>query len=313
VPASTALRGTGVVKPATRAQIFAVFVHVALAPVLIAGWGTQHPLGVAGAGLASSIAMVASAVILVIYFLRHQRDLFAGSLQDWKPKIPIWKRIVQIGVPSGAESALGIANSALIYWLLRDFGPAAQAGFAIGSRLLDVIMVPAKSIAFATVPIAGQNFGARDFARVRGTFRFAVLANVAAAVVALIICQWQAPFLTGLFTSEPPALERGAEYLRLVSWTLLAQSVALSCWALFRALGTTTLSLAGASIGFVAFALTALWLHQQARFEVRHVWLLMICTGVLQAAIAFGLLSRQLRGQAAGAGEQELNGVGETP
>ena len=50
---------------------------------------------------------------------------------------------------------------ATIYYALGDFGPSAQAGFSIGSRVLGLIQVPAMAIAFAAAPIIGQNFGAK--------------------------------------------------------------------------------------------------------------------------------------------------------
>src|SRR5262249_14102356 len=56
ISAGSALRGTGIVKPAMIVQLATVILNAALAPVLIAGWGTGHPLGVAGAGLASTLA-----------------------------------------------------------------------------------------------------------------------------------------------------------------------------------------------------------------------------------------------------------------
>ena len=44
-----------------------------LAPVLIAGWGTGHPMGVAGAGLASTIAIVFGVVSDRVYFVRLEK------------------------------------------------------------------------------------------------------------------------------------------------------------------------------------------------------------------------------------------------
>src|SRR6185437_16078129 len=55
---AAALRGTGVVNPTMLIQASTVVINIALAPVLIVGWGTGHPFGVAGAGLASSLAVV---------------------------------------------------------------------------------------------------------------------------------------------------------------------------------------------------------------------------------------------------------------
>src|SRR5882672_1446489 len=55
----SALRGSGVMKPTVLIQMITVVLNVVLAPVLIMGWGTGRPLGVAGAALATFIAVVA--------------------------------------------------------------------------------------------------------------------------------------------------------------------------------------------------------------------------------------------------------------
>ncbi len=57
ISAGSALRGTGIAKPTMVVQVLTVLLNAILAPVLIAGWGTGRPMGVAGAGLASTIAV----------------------------------------------------------------------------------------------------------------------------------------------------------------------------------------------------------------------------------------------------------------
>ena len=57
VSMGSALRGTGIVQPTMVVQVLTVVLNAVLAPILIAGWGTGHPMGVAGAGLASSLAL----------------------------------------------------------------------------------------------------------------------------------------------------------------------------------------------------------------------------------------------------------------
>src|SRR6185436_1782394 len=53
VSMAAALRGSGVMLPAMVIQILSVLVNMALAPVLILGWGTGRPFGVAGAAMAT--------------------------------------------------------------------------------------------------------------------------------------------------------------------------------------------------------------------------------------------------------------------
>ena len=61
---AAALRATGIVRPSMLVQVLAVIINIALAPVLITGWGTGYALGVAGAGLASTIAVFIGVLML---------------------------------------------------------------------------------------------------------------------------------------------------------------------------------------------------------------------------------------------------------
>ena len=66
--------------------------------------GTGRPMGVAGAGLASSIAVVAGVVMMFMYFERLEKFVrFDASL--FRPRLDAWKRILKIGLPAGGEFA----------------------------------------------------------------------------------------------------------------------------------------------------------------------------------------------------------------
>ena len=91
----SALRGTGIVKPTMLVQVVTVLLNTVLAPVLIAGWGTGHPLGVAGAGLASTLAIAAAVALLSFYFMRLEK--YVGfDLAQWRPHWQTWRRIINI-------------------------------------------------------------------------------------------------------------------------------------------------------------------------------------------------------------------------
>jgi len=70
VAMGSALRGTGIAKPTMVVQMLTVLLNVLLAPVLIAGWLTGKPLGVMGAGLASSISIAVGVAAMYLYFER---------------------------------------------------------------------------------------------------------------------------------------------------------------------------------------------------------------------------------------------------
>jgi len=202
VAMSSALRGTGIVKPTMTVQAATVILNIILAPVLIAGWGTGKPLGVMGAGLASSLSIAAGVVMLTVYFRRLEK--FVGfDRRQWRPESQTWKELLRIGLPAGGEFLLLFLVAGTIYWCARGFGAEAQAGIAIGLRVMQSIFLPAMAVSFAATPVAGQNFGARRADRVRETFRSAAWISAGVMFLLTLLCQWS---LLCSFTRSPATL-----------------------------------------------------------------------------------------------------------
>ncbi len=290
----SALRGTGIVKPTMVVQMLTVVLNAILAPILIAGWGTGIPMGVAGAGLASSVSVAVGVVVLAIYFLRLEKYV-RFDVSQWRPRTATWLRMLNIGLPAGGEFALLGVYSALIYWIIRDFGAAAQAGFGIGSRLTQAIFLPAIAIAFGAAPLAGQNFGAKLPGRVRETFRVAAISGCTIMVVLAAFAQWKGQWLARAFTTDADVIRYATQFLQIVSWNFVAVGLVFTCSSMFQALGNTWPSLASSGMRLITFALPAVWLSTRPGFEIVDVWHLSVATVLLQAAVSFALLQWQFR------------------
>jgi putative MATE family efflux protein len=289
VAMGSALRGTGIVKPTMIVQLVTVLLNVVLAPVLIAGWGTGRPLGVAGAGLASTISIAVGVVVLFLYFERLEKYV-AVHPDQWQPRLATWRRLLGIGLPAGGEFLLMFVIMAVVYVVIRPFGPDAQAGFGVGSRLMQAIFLPAMALAFAVAPVAGQNFGAQRHNRVRETFRAAATMSSVLMVALTLLCHWRAEWLVAAFAQDPGVIGVGAQYLRTVSWNFIASALIFSCSGMFQALGNTLPSLASSASRLLSFVLPALWLAQRPGFGLLEVWHLSVASVALQAIVSLLLL-----------------------
>ena len=293
---ASALRGTGIVRPTMIVQTVTVIINIVLAPVLIAGWLTGRAFGVAGAGLASSIAVVIGVVMMGIYF--HGSEHYVTiDRKLWRPQAAQWKRILKIGLPAGGEFAILFVSMAVIYFALRNFGAAAQAGFGIGSRLLGVIHMPAISIAFAAGAIAGQNFGAGNSERVKETFNRVVLLGTAVMVAFTLFAQWRPELWLGAFTRDPETIAIGALFLRMISLNLVAQGLIFVCSSMFQGLGNTKPVLLSSGARLITYSLPLIWLSATPGFRIEHVWYLSIATTTLQAGLSLLLLRLEFRKQ----------------
>ncbi|MET3360908.1 putative MATE family efflux protein [Bradyrhizobium japonicum] len=228
-----ALRATGIVRPTMLVQAFAVAINIALAPVLITGWGTGHALGVVGAGLASSIAVAIGVLALLAYFRKVERYVAFNPAQ-WRPQPHHLKRILNVGLPAGGEFAMMFIFMAVVYYVLRDFGAAAQAGFGIGQRVLGLINMPALAVGLAAGPIAGQNVGAANAARVRETFLKAALIVTIVMTGFMTLAQVKPELLLAGFSNDRETMDIAYLFLRIISLNMVAQGLIFTCSSMFQ-------------------------------------------------------------------------------
>jgi putative MATE family efflux protein len=294
VAMASALRGTGIVRPAMLVQMLTVLLNALLAPILIAGWLTHRPMGTAGAGLATSLSVAFGVVLLWVYFVRLEHYVGLDA-KLWRPQAAVIRRILNVGLPAGGEFFMMFVIMAVIYWAIRGFGPPAQAGFGIGSRVMQALFLPVMALAFAVAPVAGQNMGARQYVRVRESFRKATLLSVVLMFALTLVCQWRPEMFVRLFTDQADVIEVGATYLRVISWNFVATGIIFSCSGLFQALGNTVPSLLSSASRIFTYVLPVLWLSRQPGFRILQVWHLSVATVALQALTSYLLLRREFR------------------
>jgi putative MATE family efflux protein len=291
---SAALRGAGIIPQTIFFQILTVVINVFLAPILTAGWGTGMPLGVKGAGLATSISVAIGFSLFMIY-CRCKQQWLTLNWRLMRPSARQWQRILTIGIPAGFDFGLFFIYGASVHYVIRDFGAAAQAGFGIGSQVMQLVALPGLAVALAAGPIAGQNFGANDSGRVRKTFGKAVLIGGMAMVVAIAISQCCSRELVAVFSADASAIAAASLFLQLSSWALPAQVLVTSCSGIFQGMGNTMPSMISSAARLVTFIGPVAWIYTIAEFRVEHVWYLSVASLYIQAIVSLWFLRSELK------------------
>lgn len=288
----SALRGIGNMKPSLIAQTASVLLNMALAPVLIFGWFSGHPLGVTGAALATFISTFMAVTGLVLYLGRASTYLRV-DFSAWHPDWKTWRQMLSIGLPSGVEFLLMAVNLGLIYAVIRPFGAEAQAGFGIGMRIMQAGFMPAVALSFAVAAVAGQNFGAGNNLRVRETFMEGAKLNLALMLLFTGICHIAPEGMVQLFSQDPAVVRVGAEYLRFISYNYVFSGLVMVVAGLFQGIGNTLPSLLASTSRLVFFVLPVLWLSHKPGFQLHHVWWLSSASVVMQMLLCLLLLRRE--------------------
>jgi putative MATE family efflux protein len=291
---AAALRGTGNFKPGMVVQTSTIVLNMIFAPILIFGWGTGVAMGASGAAAATLFAIAVGTVWLSLYFT--VKDAFLRfAFSDWMPDFSLWRRMLSIGLPAGAEFGLLAAYLAVVYAVSRPFGAAAQAGFGIGLRIVQALFMPAVALGFAVAPLAGQNFGARHADRVYQTFKTGVALAASIMFGLAVICYVAPGWMIRLFSPDPEVVAVGEEYLRITSWNFVASGVVFVTGSMFQGIGNTVPSLIASCMRIVVVAIPAFLLARLPGFELRWVWYLTVVSIVLQMTLALLLLRRELR------------------
>ena len=294
VAMGAALRGVGNFKPGMVVQTATVIINIVLAPFLIFGWGTGYPMGVAGAAVATFVAVVVGVLWLTTYFV--PQDAFLRFVtRDMRPQFRLWGDMLKIGLPAGAEFLLMAVYLFIVYRIAAPFGSAAQAGFGIGMRVVQALFMPVVALGFAVAPVAGQNVGARLGERVRSVFRSACLMAATAMLIAAVLCNIAPASLVGFFSDDPQVIAVGVEYLRIISWNFIASGLVFVTSSMFQALGNTIPSLLASVSRLVIVAVPSILLSRLPGFELRWIWYLSVVAILIQLAITMLLLRREFR------------------
>jgi putative MATE family efflux protein len=294
VALGSALRATGIIKPAVGFQVLSVLLNIVLAPLLIFGIGPWPRMGVTGAALATFISILVADVLMIIYFEKKYHYLrFRVPL--FRPQIKTWGKMLRIGVPAGAEFVLLFVYILLVYAIIRGFGPAAQAGFGIGARVMQALFLPVVALSFAVSPVVGQNFGGRHADRVRHSV-YSAIGMASLTMLVLTLISYLAPAaLIRIFSNDPRVIAFGSDYLRIVSVNFVSAGIVFVTSSIFQGIGNTLPPLFSSMTRLIMFAVPAMLIARTPGFEIHYVWYLSVASTVLQMCVNLLLLRHELR------------------
>src|SRR5689334_19727397 len=292
VAMGAALRGTGNFKPGMIVQTATVVINMATAPFLIFGWITHRPLGVAGAALATLVAVAIGALWMLTFFLQRSSFLQFRPA-EWKPRFDLWASMLKVGLPAGAEFALMAVFLFIVYVISRPFGAAAQAGFGIGMRIIQAGFMPVVALGFAVAPVAGQNYGAKLADRVKATFKDAAFMSTAVMALFALLSHIAPRAMIGVFSRDPAVIDVGTEYLKIVSWNYVASGLIFVNSSMFQAMGNTIPSLITSAVRITLVAIPALWLQRYPGFQLNWVWYISVGAVLVHLALSLLLLKRE--------------------
>ena len=289
-----ALRATGDFRKPVIVSTITVMANIVLAPVRVFGWGTGRAFGVAGAAMATLVPIAVATVVVATWF-RAPDAFLRFDARAVRPALAEWRRLLAIGLPAGFEFALMALYQFVVYLVARPFGPAAQAGFGVGMRVIQAAFMPVVALGAAVAPVAGQNFGAARGDRVRATFREAAIMGTIVMTCFALLSHVSPEGMVRPFSRDAAVIAMAAGYLRVVSWNYIASGLIYVSSSMFQAMGNTLPPLAASTLRTALVLGPVLWLAQRPGFRLEWAWTLAVAMTWMQAVVSLVLLRREFR------------------
>ena len=148
-------------------------------------------MSLGAAALGSGISLIASTVLLSVYFLRKKTVLSYG-----KPtfSFTVIKRILYNGSSEGlSEISAGIVVLIFNLTLIQYLGEIGIAAFAIISLTSLIVIMINVGLSMALQPMVSYNYGAKSIQRVKDTLKIALKLSILVGIVFLCcsICPWR--------------------------------------------------------------------------------------------------------------------------
>ncbi len=196
--------------------IFSSLLNIVLDLLFVVGF---HK-GVAGVAVATLIAQGLSAVISFLILMRRLRAYDAeGDRKLYDMKMVY--NMMRVAIPSTLQQSIVHIGMLMVQSVVNVFGSAVMAGFAAGTRIESLCIVPMLAIGNAMSTFTAQNIGAGQTERVRKGYRCCyVMIGVFAVIICLIMETWGGFFIRCFLNegSDADAFQTGMAYVRFISF-----------------------------------------------------------------------------------------------
>lgn len=209
------LRAAGETKIPSLVMASGGLVNAVLDPILIFGLGPVPAMGMQGAALATVFSWL-TGFIFIIYWLAVKRGLLDRFYLPLSLALPIWRRILHIGMPAAVANMLTPIAMAILTVIIASYGPEAVAALGVGMRLESIACLVVLALSMTLPPVVGQNFGAGLLGRVQQAYFTAchfVLKWQAGVFLLLALLAYP---IAALFTQD----QQVATYIRYFIWSL---------------------------------------------------------------------------------------------
>ena len=290
-----------------RALMAAFIANIGLNPLFMFGLpGVWSGMGFNGIAAATIISQTGVMVYILVRIFRLE-VMQSVQINAFQPNKDSFRKIFAQLLPAGSAMIIMFISGFVVQFALKTFGGHAVAAYGVALRIEQILLLPVLGMTGALLPIAGQNFGAQKYDRVREALKYCWGVGFAMTALATPILFFGGTFVMALFSNDPDVIRAGSSYLRvdaflfpiymmLFSINSLLQAFKQAIWTLWISVyrqGFAVAFFVWVFISFTDFGVQGVWFGIAAAVTSGWVLSLIILRNVARTQIG-GLLPSAL-------------------
>ena len=290
-----------------RALMAAFIANIGLNPLFMFGLpGVWSGMGFNGIAAATIISQTGVMVYILVRIFQLE-VMQSVQINAFQPNKDSFRKIFAQLLPAGSAMIIMFISGFVVQFALKTFGGHAVAAYGVALRIEQILLLPVLGMTGALLPIAGQNFGAQKYDRVRKALKYCWGVGFAMTALATPILFFGGTFVMALFSNDPDVIRAGSSYLRvdaflfpvymmLFSINSLLQAFKQAIWTLWISVyrqGFAVAFFVWVFISFTDFGVQGVWFGIAAAVTSGWVLSLIILRNVARTQIG-GLLPSAL-------------------
>lgn len=225
---NSVLLAQGDTKTYRNTLIFGFFANLVLNPIFIYGFLFIPAMGIKGIAIATVLIQVLN-MFYMLYKVLQTKLIHFEKPEYFVPNFRVYKEFLSQGLPASLNMLTMAFGSLILTYYVSHYGMHAVAGYGIGFRVEQIMLLPALGLSTAVLTLVSNNYGAKKYDRVIEVLKTAIKYGFVISTVGIITLTIFGKFIISQFDSNEIVVQYGLDYLLVEVWIFYAYIILFIC------------------------------------------------------------------------------------
>lgn len=215
--------------------IFGFFANLALNPLFIYGFWFIPSMGISGIAFATVLIQIIN-MFYMLYKVLQTKIIHFDRLEYYIPNLRVFKAFIKQGTPASLNMLTMAFGSVILTYFVTHYGVKAVAGYGIGFRVEQLMLLPALGLSTAVLSLVSNNYGAKKFDRVKEIVKTSLKYGFIISTFGIIFLYIFGDLIIEQFDNDTTVIQYGFDYLLIEVWIFYAYVTLFICVSTLQAI-----------------------------------------------------------------------------